>query len=146
LGCPEFGFFGFAARFEDFVEYLNFPSQGIPFELLDDILAGLNGQISEQLPLDFFLFSDRRQDSYLAKSDFKNGFVRGSIAISNLDAMQSFDGGLIHFLGDRVISVSSQAVDTSPNQEMCPDLLCCAEKLVNVALAIADMETPSRIR
>jgi hypothetical protein len=60
--------------------------------------------------------------------------------------MQSFDGGLIHFLGDRVISVSSQAVDTSPNQEMCPDLLCCAEKLVNVALAIADMETPSRIR
>jgi hypothetical protein len=55
LGCPEFGFFGFAARFEDFVEYLNFPSQGIPFELLDDILAGLNGQISEQLPLDFFL-------------------------------------------------------------------------------------------
>ena len=77
------------------MEYLDFPSQGIPFELLDGILAGLNGQISDQFPLDFLsafrsaallgmdhrqsqrrislLFSDRRLDSYLAESDFKNG-------------------------------------------------------------------------
>ncbi|MGY3079415.1 putative transposase [Bradyrhizobium sp. LM6.10] len=50
--------------------------------------------------------------------------------------MEPFDGDLVHFVGDRVIPVSSQAVNAGPDQEMSSDLLCCAEKLVNVTLAI----------
>ena len=35
------------------MEYLNFPPQRIPLELLNSVLPGLNGKISDQLPLDF---------------------------------------------------------------------------------------------
>ena len=59
--------------------------------------------------------------------------------------MEPFDGDLVHFVGDRVIPVSSQAVDAGPDQEMSSDLLCCAEKLVDVTLAITDMDASSRM-
>ncbi|WP_050631476.1 hypothetical protein [Bradyrhizobium viridifuturi] len=57
--------------------------------------------------------------------------------------MEPFDGDLVHFVGNRVIPVSSQAVDADPDQEMSSDLLCCAEKLVDVTLAITDMDAAS---
>ncbi|MDF0584969.1 hypothetical protein [Bradyrhizobium yuanmingense] len=59
--------------------------------------------------------------------------------------MEPFDGDLVHFVGDRVIPVSSQAVDAGPDQEMSSGLLRCAEKLVNVTLAISDMDASSRM-
>jgi hypothetical protein len=59
--------------------------------------------------------------------------------------MKPFDGDLIHFFGDRVIPVSSQAVDAGPDQEMSSDVLCCAEKLVDVTLAITDVEASFRM-
>lgn len=58
--------------------------------------------------------------------------------------MEPFDGDLVHLVGDRVIPVSSQAVDAGPNQEVSSGLLCCAEKLVDVTLAITDMDASSR--
>src|SRR6266566_4877662 len=81
----------------------------------------------------------------LAEPDLENGFVRIAVAVSNFDAMQSLDRDFIHFLGDRVIPVTSQPVDTGPNQEMRSDLLCRAEKLVDIALAITDMDASSWI-
>src|SRR5712691_7538032 len=59
--------------------------------------------------------------------------------------MQSFDLDLIELVGNRVIAVSSQAIDTCPDQKMRSDLLCGAEKLVDVALAITNMDASSRI-
>ena len=59
--------------------------------------------------------------------------------------MQPLDRDLIHLVGDRVISVSGQAVDTGPDQEMRSDLLGRTEKLVDVALAITDMDASSWI-
>jgi hypothetical protein len=59
--------------------------------------------------------------------------------------MQPFDRDLLHFVCDRVIPVSSQAVDAGPDQEMRSGFLRRAEKLVNVALAITDMDASSRI-
>ena len=64
---------------------------------------------------------------------------------SRSDAMEPFDGDLVHFVGDRVIPVSSQAIDAGPDQEISYDLLCCAEKLVNVTLAITNMDASSRM-
>ncbi|WP_204524494.1 hypothetical protein, partial [Bradyrhizobium sp. SUTN9-2] len=52
LGSPELGLLSFAARFEDFVEHLDPPSQSIPFELLNGVGAGTNRQVGDQLPID----------------------------------------------------------------------------------------------
>ena len=65
-----------------------------------------------------FLFPDRRHDAKFAISDLKNSFVGLSVAISDVDAMQPFDSDLIHFVGNRVIPVSGQAVDAGPDQEV----------------------------
>jgi len=54
--------------------------------------------------------------------------------------MEPFDGDLVHFVRDRVIPVSSQAVDAGSDQKMSFDLLCCAEELVYVTLAISNMD------
>jgi hypothetical protein len=61
------------------------------------------------------LFSDRRKHSNLAVSDFENGLVQIAATVSNFNAMQSLDRDLIHLVGNRVIAVSSQAVDTGPD-------------------------------
>jgi hypothetical protein len=57
----------------------------------------------------------------------------------------SFDCDLVNFVGDRVISVSSQAVDAGPDQELRSGLSSPAEKLVDVALAITDIDASPRI-
>lgn len=59
--------------------------------------------------------------------------------------MQSFDRDLIHFISDRVIPVSGQAVNTGPDEEMRSDVLRRAKQLIDVALPIADVDTPRRI-
>jgi hypothetical protein len=48
--------------------------------------------------------------------------------------MQAFDRDLFHFVGDRVIAISSQAVDAGPDQEMRSGFLGRAEKLVDIGL------------
>lgn len=47
--------------------------------------------------------------------------------------MEPLDGDLVHFVGDGVIPVSSQAADAGPDQEMRSDLMYCAEAFVDVA-------------
>ena len=75
------------------------------------------------------LLSDRRQDANLA---IPNRLIGIAVAVSGFDTMEPFDGDLVHFFVDRVIPVSSQTVDSGPDQEMGSDRLCCAEELVNV--------------
>ena len=41
-------------------------------------------------------------------------------------------------------AISSQAIDAGSDQKMSAELHCCTEQLVNVALAIADMDTARR--
>jgi hypothetical protein len=72
----------------------------------------------------------------------ENGSIESA---HDFDAMQPFDRDLAHFVGDRVIPIPSQAVDTGPHQEMRSNLLCRAEQLVDVTLAITDMDASSRI-
>src|SRR6266702_6400152 len=91
------------------------------------------------------LFSDRRQDANLAISDLEDGFIGITVAVSDVDAMQPFDGNLVHFVGDRVISIPGQTVNASPNHEMRSSFPGRAEQLIDVALAITDMDASSRI-
>ena len=53
LSGPEFGLLSSTARFQDLVEHLDLPSQSIPVEFLDGVVARLDRQISDQLPVDF---------------------------------------------------------------------------------------------
>src|SRR3546814_4665623 len=78
------------------------------------------------------LFSDRRQHSNPAVPDLENSFIGVAVAVSDFDTTQSFDGDLGHFVGDSVVAVASQAINTGPHQEMRADLLGRAEKLVDV--------------
>jgi len=112
------------------VEHLDLPSQTIPFQLLNGVGAGTNRQVGDQFPIDLSVFrrpalfgtdhrqgqsgialllSDRRQDANLAIPNLKNGLVGIVVAVSDFDAMEAFDGDLVHFVGDRVIPISSQA-------------------------------------
>lgn len=149
------------------MEHLDLPSQSIPFELLNGVGAGANRQICDQLPLDFLsilrrqaffgmdhrqgqrgiaiLLSDRRQDAKFAISDLEDGFIGIALVVSDIDAMQSFDGNLVHFVGDRVISIPGQTVNASPNHEMRSSFPGRAEQLIDVALAITELGASSRI-
>jgi len=78
--------------------------------------------------------------------ELENSLRQVAVVVSDLDAMKTFGLNLVHFIGDRVISVSSQAIDAGPHQEVSPNLLGQAEKLVDVAFAIANMNAPRRVR
>ena len=67
---------------------------------------------------------------------FENSFVLIAVVVSNFNTMQPLDRDLIHLVGDRVIAVSGQTIDAGPDQKVGSNLLCRAEKLVDVALAI----------
>ena len=86
------------------------------------------------------LLSDRRQDAYLAIPYLEDGFIGIAIFIPDVNTMPAFDGDLVHFIGDRVISVSGQAVNTSPDHEMRSSFLSRTEELIDVAFAITDMD------
>ncbi|MDH2356547.1 hypothetical protein QCM80_38885 [Bradyrhizobium sp. SSUT112] len=91
------------------------------------------------------LFSDRRQDANLAISDLEDGFIRISVVVSDVDAMPSFDGDFVHFVSDRVISIPSQTINASPDHEMRSSFSSRAEQLIDIALAITDVDASSRI-
>jgi hypothetical protein len=53
--------------------------------------------------------------------------------------MKSSDARVAHFIGDRMVAITRQTVDTSSYQEMRSDFLPRAKEFIDVALAIADM-------
>ena len=57
------------------------------------------------------------------------------------NAMQSSNCNLIHFIGNRMFAISSQAVNASSYDKMSSNFLSRAKKLVNIAFAIANMHT-----
>jgi hypothetical protein len=59
--------------------------------------------------------------------------------------MQAADLHLVHFVSNRVLTVSRQPVDATSDQEMGAEFMGGAEKLVDVALAVADMDAPARV-
>ena len=52
FGGAELGLLHLAARFEDLVEHLDLPAQGIPVEFFDGVRPGVDGEVGEELPDD----------------------------------------------------------------------------------------------
>src|SRR6185437_5742227 len=71
--------------------------------------------------------------------------VQIAVGIPNLNAIPALALGLGHVVGDRVVSIACQSIDTRPHQEMGADLLGRAEELINVALTVADMNAARRV-
>ncbi len=91
------------------MEDFDLPSQRVPFDLLDGVLARSDREIGEELLLDllsplrpslllsvdhgqsecgiFGLLADRRQDAYLAIPDLKNRVVGIALVVLDLDPM-----------------------------------------------------------
>jgi len=59
--------------------------------------------------------------------------------------MNCLDGLWSHLVGNRMISVSGEAVDAGSHQKMRSCLLCGAEQLVDVALAVSARDTALRL-
>ena len=59
--------------------------------------------------------------------------------------MRPADLDPLHFVGDRMISVSCQAIDTSSDQKMGANGLGRAEELIDIAFAITDVNAARRI-
>src|SRR5690606_20198580 len=86
------------------------------------------------------LFADRRQDADAAILDRNSDGFGFSLAVADLDLMQPADLCLVHLGGDGMLAVASQPVDAAPDEEMRAEFVGGAEKLIDVALAIADMD------
>jgi hypothetical protein len=91
------------------------------------------------------LLTDRRQDTNPAILHLQDSLRRITIVVADLDAVKTFDLHVIHFIGDRVIAVSGQAIDAGSHEEVRSDLLRCAKEFVDVAFAVADMNAPFRL-
>ena len=59
--------------------------------------------------------------------------------------MQSFQFDFLHFLGNRVVAIASQAVNAGLNKEVCANVLRSTEQLVDVALPVANMHATLRV-
>ncbi|MGY3532308.1 hypothetical protein [Bradyrhizobium sp. USDA 4452] len=92
----------------------------------------------------FRLFADRRQDAYLAVPDLKNGVVGIAFVVLDLDPMQTLDRNLVHFVGNCMIAVPGKPINTGSHQKMRSNLLGQAKQLIDVTLAITNMNASFR--
>ena len=59
--------------------------------------------------------------------------------------MQALDRDLPHLVGDRVPAIAGQAINAGAHEEVGARALRCAEELVDVVLAVADVDQPRRV-
>jgi hypothetical protein len=59
--------------------------------------------------------------------------------------MQPPDSHIAHFVSNRMVSVSGEAINAGSHQKMRPNLLRDAEQFIDVALSVADMHTSLRL-
>jgi len=100
-----------------------------------------DGQIRCRVVL---LLTNGRQYPDSAVPDFQLRLAPFTVGISELDSMQALDANLCHLVGDRVATISGQAVDAHPDQEIRSEFLCRAEQLVDVALPVATVNMSCR--
>jgi hypothetical protein len=91
------------------------------------------------------LFTDWWQDTNLAIANLKNGLIRISVLVSHQNPMQPPDSHIAHFVSNRMVSVSGEAIKAGSHQKMRPNLLRDAEQFIDVALSVADMHTSLRL-
>ncbi len=90
------------------------------------------------------MFGDGRKDADAPIAEFKNGFADIAFLVAHFDAMQSADFYLAHLVGDGVVALARQPVDTCSQEKMSTGILGDGEQFIDVALTITDMDEPLR--
>jgi site-specific DNA recombinase len=148
-------------------DYLDLPPQGVPAQLLDRRPVRGDRQVGDELPVDAgpvgglvrlagvqdrqgeggvaLPLADRRQDAQATVGELHRRGLDGALVVADLDAVPSLDRHLAHGVRDRARPVSREALDATPDQEVRPELPGQAEQLVDVALAVADVDASFRL-
>lgn len=90
------------------------------------------------------LLADWWQHRDAAVAQFDRGRADPPRPVADLDAMQTLDGDLAHRVGDRVPTVAGQPIDATAHDEVRAEVVSQAKQLVDVALAVADMDAAAR--
>src|SRR4051812_45045294 len=90
------------------------------------------------------LLADGWQNANTAVLDFDSRDLDTALAVANLTLMHALDAHFIHLGSYRVMTITRTTVDAAPDDEVGAELLGRAEQLVDVALAITDMDAPCR--
>lgn len=144
------------------MECLDLPAHGVPVDFLDGLGLGANRQVRDELPLQrsaadwrsTLLRVQNRQRQrpiqlllangckHLDASvpDLQGGIARLTPFVAELHAMQALHANLCHFVSDRVIAITGQSIDAGSHQEAGIEFIGQAEQLIDVALAVADMD------
>src|SRR3954452_8588382 len=145
---------------------LDLPAQGIPAQLLDRRPVRPDGQVGDQLPVDrgsiggrgtlpgldhrepergiALLLADGWQNANTAVLDFDSRDLDTALAVANLNLMHALDAHFIHLGSYRVMTITRTTVDAAPDDEVGAELLGRAEQLVDVALAITNVDAAGR--
>ncbi|MDF0492956.1 hypothetical protein [Bradyrhizobium yuanmingense] len=77
-------------------------------------------------------------------NEFRETIDSDRLAVLDFDPMWAFDRNLVHFVGNCMIAVPGKPINTGSHQEACSNLLGQAKQLIDVALAITNMNASSR--
>src|SRR3954471_21269184 len=90
------------------------------------------------------LLADGWQNANTAVLDFDSRDLGTALAVANLNLMHALDTHFIHLVGHRVMTITRTTVDAAPDDEVGAELLGRAEQLVDVALAITNVDAAGR--
>ena len=86
-----------------------------------------------------FMFADRRVHRHMAVSQLQGDLDRPSLGIEHFYLVRALDRLTLHLLGNRGVARAGKPIDAGSHEKMRVLLLRLAEQLVDVALAIADV-------
>ena len=149
------------------MEDFDFPTHGVPIDLLDGLGAAAYWHIRDQFPLDrfsafrratlagmdhcqverrvSFLFADRRQHGDALEPDLQCGLGCLALVIAHFDVMKALDVGLLHLGCNRMAAVAGKPIDAGADEEVRAQIVREAEQFINVAFAITDMNATLRL-
>ncbi len=90
------------------------------------------------------LLADGWQNVNRPVFELDHGRADAALAVANLDLMHALNADLVHRGGNRVITITRKTVDAAPDDEVGTELLGRAEQLVDVALAITNVDAACR--
>jgi hypothetical protein len=91
------------------------------------------------------VLADRRKSPDAMISDFKNGFRSITFLVADLGAMMPLDAHLFHFVGNRMFSISRKTIHAGAHREVCTCGLRRGEELINITLAVTNMNAALRV-
>src|ERR1044071_8704955 len=65
--------------------------------------------------------------------------------VAKLDTMSPLDRSITHLIRDCMVAIAGQTVHASPHEKVSIQFCSCAKQLVNITLAVPDMDASTRV-